>query len=515
LKIDAPDRPDLIGPDAFADNESVMEFVIGVLEASTEYSIVATDSLGVIQLWNEGARRLYGYASPEIIGRSKGVLHTEADALRGLPQEMMRRAAEDGKWEGTVERVRKDGTTFTARVILTPRPGRDGVPVGFLMISRDVTDELRLGTELGRSRYTLSVLESAADAMVIVDAAGEIRLANAATEKLFGYPREELIGRPVEILLPDRYRDRHPGHRVGFFDSPLARPMGAGMELWGRRKDGLEVPIEISLSQLETDEGLHVTAAIRDVTERKRFEEDLGKANLKLEAGSRAKDSFLASMSHELRTPLNAILGFTGTLLMGLPGPLNAEQTKQLRTVQTGGRQLLSLINDLLDVARIEAGKVDLKVEPIGCQELLEEVAGGLRTLADAKGLELVVHAPDDRLEIHSDRRALSQILINFANNGIKFTDEGSISLEVSRHRNGAGSGVRFTVVDTGSGIKAGDQEHLFAAFEQLEASNDQPYGGTGLGLYISQTLATLIGGAITFTSEFGKGSAFTLELPE
>src|SRR5436309_3325105 len=178
----------------------------------------------------------------------------------------------------------------------------------------------------------------------------EIQMANAETERLFGYPRDELLGRGVEMLIPDRYRARHPEHRTGFFHAPLARPMGAGLDLWGQRKDGAEFPVEISLSPVDTDEGLLATAAIRDVTERKRFEADLRDANVQLEAASQAKDRFLASMSHELRTPLNAILGFTGTLLLELPGELNAEQAKQLRTVQSNGKLLLSLINDLLDL---------------------------------------------------------------------------------------------------------------------------------------------------------------------
>ena len=287
------------------------------------------------------------------------------------------------------------------------------------------------------------------------------------------------------------------------------------MELTGRRKDGVEFPVDISLSPLETQDGRLVTAAIRDVTERRRFEQDLRDANVMLEAANRAKNRFLANMSHELRTPLNAILGFTGTILMGLPGPLNDEQARQLRIVQASGRHLLSLINDLLDLARIESGRLELKIEPIDCGELLEEVAVGLRALSDEKGLELAVIAPAERLEVRSDHRALSQILINLANNAIKFTDHGAIRLQVTRDGEDGVSMTRFTVVDTGPGILPGDQERLFAAFEQVEASTLRPHEGTGLGLYISQTLATMIGAAISVESEFGNGSAFTLELSE
>jgi PAS domain S-box-containing protein len=499
----------------FRSAEEAAGLMGNILESSTECSLIATDTEGVIVLWNEGARRLYGYEPDEIIGKPKSVLHPADDVEAGLPKTMMEAALRDGRWAGIVPRVRKDGSPFTARVVMTPRRSVNGTPGGFLLISSDATAEVELTTRRERAEEKFrGLLESAPDAMVIVDRDGEIQLVNAETQELFGYSRDELIGRPIEMLIPDRYHARHPEHRNGFFRQPKARPMGAGLDLWGRRSDGAEFPVEISLSPLQTEEGVLATATIRDVTERKRFEEQLNATNVELEAANMAKDRFLANMSHELRTPLNAILGFTGTVLMELPGPLTDEQAKQLRTVQANGKHLLSIINDLLDLARIESGKVELNVEPVSCRELAEEVVLGLRPLAEQKGIDLMWMVPEDQLDVRSDRRSLTQILINLTNNAIKFTDEGGVRLELSRQSENGASAIRFSVIDTGSGIDPSDQQKLFAAFEQIQSSSPSDHEGTGLGLYICQKLTGLIGGAITFESELGKGSTFTLELP-
>jgi protein-histidine pros-kinase len=625
----------LLESGTFREPGDALEFIGNVLESSTEYSIIATDPEGTIVLWNEGARRRYGYEASEIIGQPMSVLHSADEGDAELPAKMMAAAERAGKWEGAVERARRDGGRFTAHVVVTPRRNADGDLAGFLLISGDITEQMRLTAELeGAQAYSRSLLESAPDAMVIVNRAGIVQLANAETEKLFGYaPQEivgepveiliperyrgrhpehrdgffadpkvrgmgmglelwgrrrdgtefpveislspletpdelmamaairdlterkraeekfkellesapdamvivnregliqlanveterlfgyapqEVVGEPVEILIPERYRDRHPEHRDGFFKDPRARPMGMNLELWGRRRDGTEFPVEISLSPLETEEGVLATAAIRDVSDRRRVEHELKNTNTQLEDAILAKDRFLASMSHELRTPLNAILGFTGTLLMELPGPLTDEQRKQLETVQRSGRHLLSIINDLLDLARIESGKVEIHLEPVDCASVLDEVVSALRPLAEEKGLVLELEPPEEGMEVRSDRRALSQILLNISNNAIKFTDRGTVRLTVSRADSNGASVTRFSVSDTGVGIEREEQEKLFAAFEQAGSSLERRAEGTGLGLYISQSLAGLLEGEISFESELGKGTVFTLEL--
>jgi PAS domain S-box-containing protein len=375
-----------------------------------------------------------------------------------------------------------------------------------------MTPNRRLYAGTSAERNFRALLEAAPDAMVIVDREGRIVLVNAQTERLFGYSRDELLGRRVECLVPERFHGRHVHDRGGFFSEPRPRPMGAGLELFAVHKDGREFPVEISLGPIETEEGLLVSSAIRDVTDRKRIEQALHEKNVELENANLAKDRFLAGMSHELRTPLNAIIGFTGTLLMKLPGPLNAQQEQQLRIVQSSARHLLSLINDVLDLAKIESGKVEIHPEPVAVQGVVSEVETALRSMAEDKALLLEAEMPPDELIVSTDRRAFHQILLNLANNAIKYTENGSVRIRV-RELPSDGA-IEIAVIDTGIGIKPEDQQRLFQAFEQVDVSNTRRFDGAGLGLYLSQKLAVLLRGKLRFTSTFGEGSTFALELP-
>jgi PAS domain S-box-containing protein len=493
--------------------QEAVDFITTLLQASTEYSIIGLGLEGTILLWNEGARRLYGYEPHEVVDKATTtLLHTPDDVAARKPWEIMNAAVRDGKWEGTVQQVRKNGAQFPACVVLTPRRDLVGHVVGFLLIAKDISEEMRAARAEEKFR---GLLESAPDAMVIVNKRGDIVLINSQTETLFGYTREELLGQPVELLVPARLRDKHPDHRSHYFTEPRVRPMGTGPEIYGMHKDGHEFPVEISLSPLETEEGLLVNGSIRDVTDRKRAERTLQGKNIELEHASLAKDRFLAGMSHELRTPLNAIIGFTGTLLMRLPGPLTADQEKQLQTVQRSAKQLLSLINDLLDLAKIESGTVELHLEPVVCQSVVQEVATALRPLAETKGLGFDVQVPAADLVVRTDRRALSQILLNLTNNAIKFTEHGQVCLELHQHQADGQRRTEIRIRDTGIGIQPEDQVKLFHAFTQVDGSTKRRYDGTGLGLHLSQKLAELLSGHITLQSAYGTGSTFTLVLTE
>ncbi len=460
--------------------------------------LVVTSRDGRIVRWSGGAEAVLGNSAEVALHRPFAAMVGPDVEPRGAIESLQQEG--DGQAELTLRR--RDGSLrrvdFVARRLHGEMSGQ------VLWSGRDVT------ARADASHVYRELLETAPDAMVIVDAAGRIVLANAQTDALFGYAREELLRRPVEMLLPSRFRQAHAAHRRTFHEHPRTRAMGVGLELYARHKSGREFPVEISLSPIGSAEGMLTSAAIRDITDRKAVERRLQEQNRRLAQASEAKTTFLAGMSHELRTPLNAILGFTGTLLMKLAGPLNAEQEKQLRTVQWAAQHLLTLINDLLDLTRIESGETHVERESVPAVAVAREVATQLRGQAEGKGLALELRFPEEEIVLQSDRRALSQILMNLLANAVKYTDAGSVRLAVYR----IPPCVRFEVADTGIGILPADRERLFKAFSRLERGNETRQG-TGLGLHLSARLATLLGGRIEFESTVDAGSTFLLTLPE
>jgi PAS domain S-box-containing protein len=354
-----------------------------------------------------------------------------------------------------------------------------------------------------------ALFQSAPDAMILLGADGKISLINAQTEKLFGYGGDELTGHSIEVLVPRRFREHHPGLREEYFSAPRPRPMGAGRNLLALRRDGTEFAAEISLSPIQTVAGTLVAAAIRDISARKQFEEE----NLRrVHEASRLKSEFVANMSHELRTPLNTVIGFASFIQSGKAGPVSDAQQEFLGDILTSGRHLLQLISDILDVAKIEAGKMKFNLEPVALQPLVEEVHDAMRVLAAEKHITLSSEV-DPSIGIATlDRAKLTQVLYNYLSNAIKFTPEdGRIEVRVVPDR---GDTFRIEVEDSGIGIDAKDLPRLFADFHQLDAGSAKKYQGAGLGLSLTRRIVEAQGGMVGVRSTPKVGSTFWAILP-
>jgi two-component system sensor histidine kinase/response regulator len=359
-------------------------------------------------------------------------------------------------------------------------------------------------------KFFRNVLELAPDGLMVVNSDGEIQLANAQCEQLFGYTRDELIGKKVEMLVPDEIRERHPTLRNDFHNSPEARRMGMGRELSSQRKDGSLFPVEIGLSPLVSREGhsAEVAVSIRDVTERKLAETALRQAKEKADEATQMKSMFLANMSHEIRTPMNAIIGLS---YLALKTKLDNKQRDYLNKIHNAGTSLLSVINDILDFSKIEAGKLDIEETDFKLDDVISSVTTITGQKAHEKGLEFLASVPNSVPQfLIGDPLRLGQVLTNLVNNAVKFTERGEIRLKAEvMERTGDKCQLKFAVQDTGLGMTPEQAAKLFQPFTQADMSTTRKHGGTGLGLTISRRLVEMMNGQIWLDSEAGKGSTF------
>jgi len=461
-------------------------------------AIIGLNARDEIDLWSAAAVDLFGWTATEIAGKPLPPgFSVDANPL-------------------TANVTAKDGRVVEVEIRSAPRPGG-----GWMLMASDRTlttktardADIRLKAE---SRFR-ELLEAAPDAIIEVDREGRIVLLNAAAESIFGYKREELLGQPVEKLIPEGARGRHHAHRAAYWANPVTRPMGFGMILLARRRDGSEFPVEISLSPVKIDDGFRVTAIIRDVTAKQKAEEAIRAANQQLELQNREldrvnrlKSEFLASMSHELRTPLHTIIGFTELLGEELEGPLNEKQKRFLGHVHQDSQHLLELINDILDLSKIEAGQMELHPESFDASSVVAEAMNGIRPMAVARGI--AVENQVGETIVKADRVRFREILSNLLSNAVKFTPDGG-NVRIERRPAAAGM-VGFCVADTGVGIAPEDHEAVFDKFRQVGSTTRGVREGTGLGLAIVKSFVEMHGGTISLDSAPGKGSRFTFTVP-
>jgi PAS domain S-box-containing protein len=340
-------------------------------------------------------------------------------------------------------------------------------------------------------------VEACPSGIIIVDGAGLIVLANVEIERLFGYRREELIDRPVDILLPEQLRALHSRHRQNFSVRPQTRHVGEGRDLIGRRNDGTEFPVEIGLNPIRIDDELLVLSTVTDISERKRLE--------------RLKDEFVATVSHELRTPMTSIAGALGLIMGNAADKLPNSTARLLAIAHRNCLRLVRLVNNVLDIGKLESGQTIFDLQAVEILPAVRREIEANRGFAEVSGVQVRLDALSAAGEVHADPDRLAQVITNLLSNAIKFSPKGK-DVEVTIERRG--EDFRISVRDHGPGISEDFKPRIFGKFAQADATDERQHGGTGLGLSIVKQIVTRLGGRVGFDEVPGGGTSFYVELP-
>ena len=503
-----------------------------LIEGITDYSIFMLDENGIVVTWNTGAQSLTGYSAAEILGSHVSRFYTAEDRLRRHAEYELEVAKTKGKYRGEELRVRKDGSEYWASVSLSPLYDGRGALRGFGKVTQDITERVNAERELQESEERLRLLvESVKDyAIFMLDPNGIITSWNKGAQRIKGYTEAEIIGQHFSVFYPNDLKQANHYQ----YELEMAKQFGRYEEEGIRvRKDGTFFHASVVITALfDAKRELRGFAKVtRDITERKLAEERLKKSYEDLERqveertrelqeakeaaeqASKAKSAFLANMSHEIRTPLNAVIGFSELLLEKQQTDGEIHDAKD--AIQRNGKLIVTLINDILDLAKVEAGHLKLEKSDVQLADFLMQIAATCNFQAQEKGIEFSISSEGELpVTINTDAIRLKQILFNVIGNAIKFTARGSVHVIVREVQSDRDRCLQIIVCDTGPGIESEVASTLFSPFSQGDASLTRRYGGSGLGLALSRRLANALGGDVQLTeSVVGKGTTFTISI--